>query len=121
MGDKNDFEQVKLLFDYTKFHIGVYTTAASVLVAVVNTEFGRTLHLPPKLIWTAVLLIAVAGLAGGTIASTLPHCKTIESFMSSKVGPYRSKALTGEAWTYVEHTAFWAAIASVLIAFWNAA
>ena len=68
-----------------------------------------------------MFLLALAGLAGGTIASTLPHCKTIDSFMTDKVGPYRTRLLTGEQWTYVEHTAFWAAIASLLMAFWTAA
>lgn len=27
-----EFEQLKLLFDYTKFHIGLYTTIATILV-----------------------------------------------------------------------------------------
>ena len=117
----NGFEQVKLLFDYTKFHIGVYTTIATILVAVINTEWGKSLQLSKPLVWTAIILIAVAGVAGGTIASSLPHYDTLDCFMSSWIGPYRFTLMTGEVWTYVEHTSFWFAAAAIVSAFGLAA
>ena len=113
----NDFEQVKLLFEYTKFHLGVYTTLAAALIALVNTDFGKRINLPGEFVWAAVIFIGLAGLAGGIVASTLPHVTTLSDFWSSKIGPFRLKILAGEGWTYIEHTAFWLAIVSILTAF----
>lgn len=111
------WEQLKLLFDYTKFHIGLYVTLASALIALVNTEFGKALKLRPALIWAAVLFIALAGLAGGVIASSLPWFESIHSFKDTLIGPFRLRMMSGEFWTYLEHTSFWLGIGSILLAF----
>ena len=86
-----DFEQVKLLFEYTKFHLGVYTTLAAALIALVNTEFGKNINLPREFVWAAVVFIALAGVAGGIVASTLPHMTTLGDFWGSRIGPFRVK------------------------------
>lgn len=115
--NRGEFEQVKLLFEYTKFHLGAYMTAAAALVALINTDFGKRICLPEPLVWAAVLFIAIAGVAGGIVASSLPHSSTLEKFWARKVGPFRLELFTGETWTYVEHSAFWLAIVCVLAAF----
>ncbi|MEP7309800.1 MAG: hypothetical protein ABJA98_30190 [Acidobacteriota bacterium] len=114
---RDEFEQVKLLFDYTKFHIGIYLTGAASLIALMNTEIGKGIRLREWLVWVAVAFIGMAGLAGGIVASSLPHCRSLEDFWNRRVGPFRLQALRGETWTYVEHSAFWLAIVSVVVAF----
>lgn len=111
------WEQVKLLFDYTKFHIGLYATLAAGLIALVNTAFGKSLDLQRSFVWAAVLFIALAGLAGGVIASSLPWFQDIADFRTTLLGPFRLRIMSGEYWTYLEHTSFWLGIGSILIAF----
>src|SRR5438067_2237476 len=71
--EKAHLEQVKLLFDYTKFHIGLYTTLASVLVAALGASFAKEWQIHRELVAAAIVLIALAGLFGGVIASSLPY------------------------------------------------
>ena len=33
-----ELEQLKLLFDYTKFHIGLYTTIATIMAALIASN-----------------------------------------------------------------------------------
>jgi hypothetical protein len=115
--DSVAFDQVKLLADYTIFHIGLYATLASALIALVTSDLGSRIRLKPALLWSAVIGIAIAGLAGGVIASSLPHFRSLPAFMSEPIGPYRSGLMPGELWTYLEHTAFWFGIASIVLAF----
>jgi hypothetical protein len=118
MSPMTDADQVKLLFEYTKFHIGMYTTLATLFVALLGTEYGKALRVRRWLIWVAVVFILMAGLAGGVIASTLPHRRTLDEFMHCGAGPYRLERVAGEWWTYIEHTTFWLAVLAVLLAFW---
>lgn len=106
-------EQIKLLFDYTKFHIGLYTTVTAGYIAVMASDYGRQFFLQPSpcLVWGAVVMFMVAGLAGGIIASSCPHYPRLDSLMAARIAPYTDgKGLTGRTWTYVEHTAFWVGI-----------
>jgi len=115
--DSTGWEQLKLLFEYTKFHIGLYATLAAALITLTNTEFGKSLKVVEPLVWVAVLFIALAGLAGGVIASSLPWFRNLESFKTTAIGPFRLRLMLGEYWTYIEHTSFWLGIASILLAF----
>src|ERR1051325_6952826 len=45
--EKAHLEQVKLLFDYTKFHIGLYTTLAGVLIAALGASFAKDWQIHP--------------------------------------------------------------------------
>jgi len=68
------------------------------------------IHVIPALLWGAIVLIGIAGLAGGIIASTLPHEDSLKHFWETPTGPFGCPLLRGEYWTYVEHTAFWIGI-----------
>jgi hypothetical protein len=123
-------EQVKLLFDYTKFHIGLYTTLAGVLVATLGSTFAAAWHVSRPLIGLAVVFIALAGLAGGVIASSLPYLTRRVSgndLFECAIGPlWSDRTKNGKKsflaqplryWTYLEHLSFWVAIVLVLLAF----
>ena len=66
-------EQLKHLFDYTKFHMGMYTTLITAVIGVFaneNLKTGYLKHLP--YIKISIVLFLVAGAAGGLIASSIP-------------------------------------------------
>lgn len=123
-------EQVKLLFDYTKFHIGLYTTLASLLVATLGADFAKDWDIDKRLVGVAILMIAGAGLCGGVIASSLPVLAKkpdTGDLYSQCIGPYNSAEAKGllkkilshslRWWTYGEHSCFWIAVILVLYAF----
>jgi len=73
------YDQVKTLYDYTKFHIGLYLTLGTVLAAALSAK-ESPVHLWHPAIWAAVGFIALAGMAGGIVASTLPGCRSLREF-----------------------------------------
>jgi hypothetical protein len=113
----HDYEKVKLLFDYTKYHIGIYITLGTILVGVLGLHDKTPLHFCGLFIWMSIGFIAIAGLAGGIIASTLPESDSLPRFFALRTGPWGLKLLSGRAWTMVEHTTFWVGLVVGLTAF----
>jgi hypothetical protein len=112
----DDYERVKLLFEYTKFHIGVYLTLASILVGILGLKQDFGFVVIPQLLVISIILIMIAGAAGGTIVSRLTKVKTYDEFYNEMTGPVRAKWFRGEIWTYIEHLTFWAALIFALLA-----
>ena len=113
-------EQVKLLFDYTKFHIGLYTTVTAAYIAVMASDYGKRVFFVPdrRLVWSAVVMFLVAGFAGGIIASSCPHYPRLDALMAAKIAPFTDRrGFTGRTWTYIEHTAFWVGIILAILSF----
>ena len=111
---------LELLFDYTKFHIGVYLTLTAAYITVATSKIGDTLpRLNQLFVWPAVIFITVAGYAGGIIASSITQSQsaTVEGFLNEKTGPWSMRALTGKWWIYIEHTSFWIGIICVVMSF----
>jgi hypothetical protein len=102
------YDQVKTLFDYTKFHIGVYLSLGTLLVAAAAGKMP--INFRHWLVWLAVLFIGLAGFAGGMIASTLPQCDSLKSFEEMVIGPGDRQWLPGKSWTIFEHRCFWIGI-----------
>jgi hypothetical protein len=109
-----DYDRIKLLFDYTKWHIGIYTTLGTLMVTIIGWE-RLTLYVP--LLWLSLSFIGLAGLSGGVIASTLPECDTLEEFFRSPTGFWGLHWLSGRTWTRIEHTAFWMGVLAGVAAF----
>ena len=106
-------KSLELLYDYTKFHIGVYLTISGVYVTAAFASLDGHPVLPLNLYFLgpAVLFTMIAGFAGGVIVSSLTqwHSGSALDFLNSKIGPWDIERLRYMArhWTYVEHTAFW--------------
>ena len=122
-----DRKSLELLFDYTKFHIGVYLTLGSAFLTAVALKDGGEnpkLLVPVSLpmVLVALIFIAVAGLAGGIIASSITQTKAgcSAQFLDTRIGPWhferflRMRALT---WTEIEHTAFWLSLLFAILSF----
>ena len=116
-------KSLELLYDYTKFHIGVYLTVAG---AYITAAFATVNNLPVLplnlyLLGPAVVFTMVAGFAGGVIVSSLTqwHSGGTTDFLHSKIGPWDWHLLwfRGKSWTYIEHTAFWLGLLAAAASF----
>jgi hypothetical protein len=109
------FERLKLLFDYTKFHIGVYLTLSGTLVGVLNSRFGALVR--SGLIWASLACVSAAGAAGGIIASNIPSFSNESVFEGALIGPWGVKVISAAAWMTIEHLAFWSALLLIALGF----
>jgi hypothetical protein len=117
--DDRGFEQLKLLFDYTKFHIGLYAAVATIFATLVTakglSDKQQLFSFNRRLLFLSVFFLCIAGLAGGVVAGTIPYRKNIDDFLNSPTAPLREGwGLRGSIWTKIEHVSFWLA---VLVAF----
>jgi hypothetical protein len=111
MGD----ERLERIYDYTKWHLGIYLSVAGTLTAALGflakPEEADTLRQflgSPKLLLTAIVLMFLAGICGGVVASSCTGCKTYEELWEDKHGPYGIRIMPGRYWAALEHTFFWA-------------
>lgn len=114
MANRRGLDQLKLLFDYSKFQIGLYATFAIVLTGAMAFQpvvfrFHRGFMI------VAVMFVCLAGMAAGIIASRCAHFASWNELWAAKIGPFRWKCLRGEYWTYLQHTCFGLALAAAVI------
>lgn len=116
-------KSLELLFDYTKFHIGLYLTltVAYITAATAKVNDQSILSLNSNYIWPAIIAFMVAGLAGGVIASSITQtaARSSEEFLNQAIGPWEWKLIHFQAriWTWIEHTAFWVGLGSAVLSF----
>ena len=119
----NSANSLALLFDYTKFHIGVYLTMTSVYVALATIKVNETfiLKFNETLLWLAILFTLLAGFAGGVIISSITQIQSTKSsdFLKCRIGPWDCNFFHFHAlrWTYIEHTSFWFALILAMLSF----
>jgi hypothetical protein len=106
-------EQLKQLMDYTKFHIGLYSTISTLLIAFVSTDTAGRVS-PVFMCWllATLALLLVAGMAGGLIGSSVPDHSTYDEFMKQRLGPWSRQWIVARECIHLEHTAFWMAALS---------
>src|SRR5467141_2189482 len=103
-----NLKKLELLYDHTKFHIGLCLILTSAYITLVTSKIGRKDVLPvlhPTLAWTAVALFMAAGIAAGVIASSVIQSRSngAEDFLRAKIGPW--------------DTAFWLAVICAVLSF----
>jgi hypothetical protein len=108
-------DQLKMLMDYTKFHIGMYTTLCTILVGFLGLyrEAGAWTVMRPYLFATLLCFVA-AGMFGGIVAANLPHCETFEEFERKRLGPFGWPLIPSSTCISLEHLFFWIGIAAAL-------
>ncbi|HEX3487105.1 MAG TPA: hypothetical protein VHT51_18765 [Micropepsaceae bacterium] len=120
---RTDQDKIKMLFDYTVFHIGIYMTLATLLVSFLAAELSQkiiALRISHEGVIAAIVFIGMAGIAGGVIASSLPESDSLTSFLQKKTGPWDTALLSGRGWTRLEHTSFWLGVVVAAITFASA-
>ena len=112
-------KQLELLFEYTKFHIGLYLTLAAAYITIGTAGVGKLPKLNHYFVWLGVVSIAIAGFAGGVIASSITQTtkSNVSEFLEDPTGPWCLKSLKGLTWTYIEHTMFWVGVICVILSF----
>ena len=102
-------KQVKQLYDYTKFHIGLYAGLMTLLMSALT--LGRHEVAPEIACVLKVTLVcfAVAGACGGVIGSTV-SLNLGSIIRDEKIGPLDFEWFTARWWAHLEHWAFWAGI-----------
>jgi len=93
-----NLKKLELLYDHTKFHIGLSLILTSAYITLVTSKIGRKDVLPvlhPTLAWIAVALFMVAGIAAGVIASSVIQSKSngADDFLRAKIGPWDTALL----------------------------
>jgi hypothetical protein len=123
-------KSLEMLYDYTKFHIGVYLTLTGSYITIASIKVGEGTNkaiqfLPtnPRLMVVAVALFLLAGVAAGIIVISITQFVGGSStdFLKTQIGPWNAQRFhcRGTTWTYIEHTSFWIgllfAVASVFV------
>jgi hypothetical protein len=108
---------LKLMMDYTLFHIGAYITLTTLLVALLGLEGFKQRAAGMKVFLLATLVcFVIAGICGGIVASNIPYFQNFEALKSANIGPFFSvPAWPMVCWTSLEHIAFWAGVFFALV------
>jgi hypothetical protein len=111
---QEDDKRLDRLLEYTKFHIGSYLSIGGGLVALIGSAskaqeqaFLSRLVGSPGALALALVLMAIAGLSGGVIASCCTQNHTFESVWHKRQGPYKAEWIKGQTWACIEHISFW--------------
>jgi hypothetical protein len=108
--------QVKLLFEYTKFHIGLYATLIAALMGLMKVGVQKVpTTLIPYLKFTLACFV-IAGAAGGVIASSISVDYT-PLVRNEAIGPFGIHVLWYRWWAHIEHFAFWIGILVSVVGF----
>lgn len=111
------------LYDYTKFHAGLYAGLVFGTVALVGIGGGVALR-SPWVVAFAVLAVGcwvTAGFAAGVILGNLVDLDiSLKSFRGRSWGPMGKFLRPGAQWESLEHIAFWVGVGSALVAFGGA-
>ncbi len=127
-----EFERLQLLFDYTKFHILLYTTLITLLIGLF--AFGvdvESITQFRKVMKPIVVFFLIAGAAGGVIGTNIPKFDKFSTFWHGQdsqddnnnkklyISPFGVKFLyfPGKVWAYIEHSAFWFGILIAIYSF----
>lgn len=87
--------QLKLLMDYTLFHLGVYLTFAALTVSLLGTNwFEKSAPAMRCYLTPALICFLIASFLGGLVASNIPYFKSFNEFTQAWIGPwFATKAL----------------------------
>lgn len=121
-------KQLERLYDYTKFHVGIYLSAAGGLAAVITTAAAGKLEQTflksviglPWALAIAFIFMVGAGAAGGVIATSTIESKTYLEFTETHQGAYRFKPFPGKTWVTIEHACFWLSLIFLVLGIFSA-
>ena len=122
--DEASIKQLERVFDYTKFHIGLYTTLATIMIAAMSEKVAIFGPCTRPMMSIPIAAIVVAGVAGGVITRNTLEFRNYDEFSSARVSPFARTSskpslaklrLSFRAWSNVEHKSFWVAIVATLL------
>ena len=116
-------KRLERLYDYTKFHIGIYLSAAAGLTGLISAIAGGKLPETftnlvgsPAFLGLSLFFMVLAGACGGVVATSVTECKSFEDFWGTPTGPsWRRQGPLGKSWVAAEHLFFWLSLACALV------
>lgn len=103
-------DQLKMLFDYTKFHIGVYISIGTGIVGALAfdqaNDIGFALGCARTGFQFALFFQVLAGLGGGIICTCLMDYTSYATFNKSNI----FLGFSAKSWERFEHGMFWVSI-----------
>jgi len=109
-----DDKRLERLYDYTKFHIGIYLSAAGGLAALISTaadgtktSYIRSLIGAPRALGVAFAFLVFAGVAGAIVATSAIESESYVEFSRTPQGAHGLKPFLGATWVRIEHACFW--------------
>jgi hypothetical protein len=123
--DSHDLDKIKMVYDYAKFHIGLYASVIAASIAIGKIQGGETSpgSLLKVLAMVGVGCVLAAGACGAMVAVNTPDLlhKRYNEFKSTKLTALTKITMRVENWLSWEHRLFWAGLllilATTLIAF----
>ncbi|MGY3532229.1 hypothetical protein [Bradyrhizobium sp. USDA 4452] len=106
-------EQLKLLMQYTIFHIGIYMSLSTGLVALLGLFPGHAGAMKTQLLITLGCFV-VAGALGGMIAAHIPYSEDLDKFSKSNIGFFGMTFIPAWLAMALEHIVFWAGVGIAL-------
>jgi len=109
-------KRLERLYDYTKFHIGIYLSAAGGVAALLGSKDAgwaiSTLVGNQYLLYAAFAFMVLAGMCGGIVATSTTESLSFEEFWNGQHGPATvpSWKASGRDWVAREHGFFWASL-----------
>lgn len=112
----SDLEQIKMFYDLTKFHVGIYMSAIGLICGVFGSE-NRLLAYSPKYLFVALLFLLLAGYAGAILLKSVCSARCLSDFWDKRIGPCEWELWPAKRWAYLERTCFWFGMLFTLLAF----
>jgi hypothetical protein len=111
-------KRLERLFEYTKFHIGIYlSTAAGITTLLGSEKAGWFLAVlitqnNQVLLYMALGFMILAGMCGGVVASSTIEHTVFSDFWDKPQGPRSIPFLrvNGSSWAALEHFFFWVSL-----------
>ncbi|MBK7856663.1 MAG: hypothetical protein IPJ79_18775 [Bacteroidetes bacterium] len=115
--------QIDKIYDYTKFHIGIYATLIAGMIAL-QTLYSEKANISAGVFVTVISFFFISAVSGAIIASSILDMYrnykfwdvgTSENFWSTKIGPHTYKWLLPKHWAMIEHISFWIGITFAVV------
>ena len=121
-------KQLERLYDYTKFHIGIYLSAAGGLAALISAaaegatkqSYFASLVGCPWALAASFGFMVLAGIAGAVVATSTIESMSYQAFLTSNHGAYGINPFSGKAWVTIEHASFWFSLLWLAIGIFSA-
>ena len=100
-------DRLKQLYDYTKFHIGIYLTLTTGILAIL--KFAHVDNVADVKGWLliAIIFLVFAGIGGGAVASNISSFLDYDKFHKCPLPVFGLHLFRAKTWILIEHGAFW--------------
>ncbi len=118
-GGSSDDKQLERVYDYAKFHIGLYTVVLGGVVGLTFTDAMKK-AVPVGAAFAVLTVVtfcfAGAGFCGGVVASSVHEFTSYRTFMETPIGPEGRIKQRPDVWLRREHRAFWTGVGVLILA-----